>query len=99
MDIQVASNFERLLLELRGRTMPTRTRGRMQGFAQGGGYRRWSAAEAAGAVRRRQRRPGARSQPTIAATLRATGELVDPHTAVGLAVAAAATARRRACRW
>ena len=84
MDIQVASNFERLLLELEGGD-PVRTRARMQGFAQAGGmilegqvptlFCGGSADQAEVAA-------------TIATTLRATGELVDPHTAVGLAVAA-----------
>ena len=85
MDIQVASNFERLLLELEGddadahacshaglragRRLHARGRGSPELFAGG------SADQAEVAA-------------TIAATLRATGELVDPHTAVGLAVGA-----------
>ena len=84
MDIQVASNFERLLLELDGHDA-ARTRGRMQAFAQAGGF------SIEGEV------PGlfaggsadqAEVATTIAQTLSETGELVDPHTAVGLAVAA-----------
>lgn len=83
MDIQIASNFERLLLELEGDDAG-RTRGRMQAFAQSGGF------TLAGPL------PdlfagGSADQglvaATIAATLRATGELIDPHTGVALAVA------------
>ncbi|MFL5335240.1 MAG: threonine synthase [Geminicoccaceae bacterium] len=84
MDIQVASNFERLLLELDGNDAD-RTCARMLSFAQGGGmtfegevpplFAGGSADQAEVAA-------------TIAATLRATGQLVDPHTAVALAVAA-----------
>ena len=55
MDIQVASNFERLLLELEG-SDAERTRGRMQAFAQSGGFA--LDGDAAAPVRRRQRRPG-----------------------------------------
>ena len=84
MDIQVASNFERLLLELEGGDAG-RTRGRMQGFAQSGGF-------ALGGRLPELFVGGSADQAevarTIAATLRATGELIDPHTAVGLAVAA-----------
>jgi threonine synthase len=84
MDIQVASNFERLLLELEGGDAE-RTRGRMQGFAQSGGFAlggRLPELFAGGSANQ------AEVAATIAATLRASGELVDPHTAVGLAVAA-----------
>ena len=84
MDIQVASNFERLLLELEGGDAG-RTRGRMQGFAQSGGFalgRRLPELFVGGSADQ------AEVARTIAATLRATGELIDPHTAVGLAVAA-----------
>ncbi len=84
MDIQVASNFERLLLELDGGDA-ARTRGRMQGFAQSGGIALDGPLPglfAGGGADQ------AEVAATIASTLRATGELVDPHTAVGLAVAA-----------
>ena len=64
-----------------------RTRARMHGFAPG------PAARPRAAPGCRRCSPAAApirptSLATIAATLRATGELVDPHTAVGLAVAA-----------
>jgi threonine synthase len=84
MDIQVASNFERLLLELE-RHDAGRTRARMQSFAQSGGFAYQGEVPglfAGGSADR------AKVAATIAATLHATGELVDPHTAVGLAVAA-----------
>ena len=84
MDIQVASNFERLLLELDGNDAE-RTRARMQSFAQAGGFALEGEVPrlfAGGSADQ------AEVAATIAATLRSTGELVDPHTAVGLAVAA-----------
>ena len=84
MDIQVASNFERLLLELEGRDSD-RTRGRMQAFAQAGGFTLEGEVPALFVG-------GSAGQTdvaaTIASTLRSTGELVDPHTGVALAVAA-----------
>ncbi len=55
MDIQVASNFERLLLELEG-SDAERTRARMQSFAQAGGFA--LEGEAARPLRRRQCRSG-----------------------------------------
>jgi threonine synthase len=84
MDIQVASNFERLLLELEGGD-PDRTRARMQAFAQSAAFELEAAMPAllAGGSADQQE-----VAATIAATLRASGELIDPHTAVGLAVAA-----------
>ncbi len=84
MDIQVASNFERLLLELEGKD-GERTRARMQSFAQAGGFALEGDVPglfAAGSAAQ------AEVADTIASTLRETGELVDPHTAVGLSVAA-----------
>jgi threonine synthase len=84
MDIQVASNFERLLLELDGNDAE-RTRARMLSFAQGGGMTLEGEVPplfAGGSADQ------AEVAATIAATLRATGDLVDPHTAVALAVAA-----------
>jgi threonine synthase len=88
MDIQVASNFERLLLELEGGDA-TRTRGRLQAFQQSGGF---AVADPSLHELRRLFAGGSADEAsvaaTIAATLAATGALVDPHTAVGLAVAA-----------
>jgi threonine synthase len=88
MDIQVASNFERLLFEMEGGD-GGRLRGLMAGFRQSG-----SLAPDAAALRRVREVLDAGSadeeatRATIRRTLEATGELVDPHTAVGLAVAA-----------
>jgi threonine synthase len=84
MDIQVASNFERLLLELESQD-PARTRGRMQAFAQSGAFA--LDAELPGLFA-----GGSADQGTVAETIavshKATGVLVDPHTGVALAVAA-----------
>ena len=84
MDIQVASNFERLLLELEGGDA-ARARARMQGFAQAGGF---TLADSPPELFASGSADQAEVAATIAVTLRATGELVDPHTAVGLAVGA-----------
>ena len=83
MDIQVASNFERLLLELEGHDA-ARARGRMHAFESGGFALE---AELPALFAGGSADQGTVAE-TIAATLRRTGELVDPHTAVGLAVAA-----------
>jgi threonine synthase len=88
MDIQVASNFERLLLDLLGEAAAVRDW--MAGFAEA---RRASVPPAA-LARARALFAGhsvdeATTRATIARTLAETGELVDPHSAVGLAAAAA----------
>ncbi|MEK0084717.1 threonine synthase [Geminicoccaceae bacterium SYSU G07066] len=85
MDIQVASNFERLLLELEGGDT-ARTRARMQAFAQSGAFALETLGEVAHLFAGGTADQGTVAE-TIAATLHATGELVDPHTAVALAVA------------
>jgi threonine synthase len=90
MDIQVASNFERLLLDVLGG--PEAVREAMQGFARTGTL----TVSDAGLEEVRRLFTGVRvdedaTRRAMAETLRATGELVDPHTAVGLA--AARTAR------
>ncbi|MFO1037125.1 MAG: threonine synthase [Geminicoccaceae bacterium] len=87
MDIQVASNFERLLLTMEADS-PERVRARMQGFRQSGELR----VEPDAFTRARQLFSGgtageAETAATIARTKRMTGDVVDPHTAVGLAVA------------
>ena len=94
MDIQVASNFERLLLELEG-SDGGRTRARMPSFAQAGEFAlegEFPDSSCGGSADQ------AEVAATIAATLRSTGELVDPHTAVGLAVASAID-HLQACPW
>ncbi len=71
-----------------------RTRARMQAFAQSGGFALDGPPElfAGGSADQ------AEVAATIAATLRATGELVDPHTGVA-SRSPRGTGRRRACRW
>jgi threonine synthase len=87
MDIQVASNFERLLFEAYGRDARA-VRGLMASLAQS---RRFTlSARALAAIRAHftaDRADEQESSAAIRATLRETGELVDPHTAVALAVA------------
>ncbi len=87
MDIQVASNFERLLFDLSDRD-PAAVRARMDQLAQSGGF-------TVGAAELARARPlfdaarvdEAATLETIAALHDATGELVDPHTAVGIRAA------------
>ncbi|MEX0853053.1 MAG: threonine synthase [Bauldia sp.] len=87
MDIQVSSNFERLLFEVYDRDGAT-VDGLMGGLASAGGF-----AVSAGARRRiaadfdAGRADEAETAAEIGATYAATGFLADPHTAVGLAVA------------
>jgi threonine synthase len=89
MDIQVASNFERLLLDLLGGDGEA-VRHWMAHFAATG---RASVDDAALAHARAlftgHAVDEAATSATMARVLRETGELVDPHTAVGLAAAAA----------
>jgi threonine synthase len=87
MDIQVASNFERLIFEAHGRD-GSRTRELMATFAKTGAldFSRQAIAEvrnlfAAASVDERE------TSATIASVFRSTGRIVDPHTAVGLAAA------------
>ncbi len=92
MDIQVSSNFERLLFELEGRD-GGRVASIMAGLGDSGRF-----AVDAGTLKAAQALfDGAsfddeETKATIKAVFDATGELVDPHTAVGIA---AARARRR----
>jgi threonine synthase len=91
MDIQVASNFERLLFDLCGRD-GEQVRRLMAGFAQ---CRELSVpADALGRAREMFDAASAgeeQTAATMAEVFRASGELVDPHTAVGIRVG-------RACR-
>jgi len=88
MDIQAASNFERLYFEATGRDAAGTARA-FETFADEGAL---DIPPAALAAMRALFVGTAVSEPetvrTIRATLAATGELVDPHTAVGLAAAA-----------
>lgn len=90
MDIQVSSNFERALFEAYGRdASPVRTL--MESLARSGAFA--VAEDALSNIRadfdagRATEQEAARR---IAGTLAGTGELVDPHTAIGLEVAARA---------
>ena len=87
MDIQVSSNFERLLFEAHGRDSQTIVR-LMSGLKQSGSF---GLAQAPLARIRADFDAGRCAEEdvaqTIAQTLKATGELLDPHTAVGYAVA------------
>ncbi len=86
MDIQVSSNFERLLFAAYGRD-PDAVRRLMQRLAQGGAF---DIDEAALKAIRAEFSAGRADEVETAATIRqtyeTTGFLADPHTAVGLAV-------------
>jgi threonine synthase len=87
MDIQVASNFERLLFEAYDRDSAA-VRGLMASLAQS---RRFTlSADALSGVRAvfsAGRADEQESAATIRTVLRETGHFIDPHTAVGVAVA------------
>jgi threonine synthase len=88
MDIQIASNFERLLLASEAGS-GERVRARMQGFQQSGGISlEGQPLEALRKLFGGDSVSEKQTKATMATMLKATGELVDPHTAVGLAVAA-----------
>jgi threonine synthase len=87
MDIQISSNFERLLFDLYDRdgaaigTMMQQFRTTRSLTLSPQVHGRLTAAFAAG------RADDSETQATIAAVFQETGELLDPHTAVGIAVA------------
>src|SRR5262247_25528 len=87
MDIQVASNFERLLFDIHGRDGRA-VRALMASLAQS---RRFAlSAQALSALRAvfsADRADENETAATIRTMLRETGHLIDPHTAVGVAVA------------
>lgn len=87
MDIQVSSNFERLLFDVYGRNAADVAR-LMAGLQQSGAF---TITDGGLAALRRDFTAGRTSEAETAATIRETladtGELVDPHTAVGLQVA------------
>ena len=87
MDIQVSSNFERLLFESSGRDAEAVGR-MMAGLRQSGGF---DLPEAALAAIRRDFAAGttdeAGTRDTIATTYEQSGYLLDPHSAVGVGVA------------
>jgi threonine synthase len=87
MDIQVSSNFERLLFEVQGRDAAA-VRRLMAGLGQSGAFtlsdgvlQTLAADFSSGAC------DEAGTAATIARVWRQSGQLVDPHTAVGIAVA------------
>jgi threonine synthase len=91
MDIQSASNFERLYFEAVGRDAAA-TAQAFEGFAATGAID--VPADALAAMRQMFRGVGIGEDETarsIVATLDATGELIDPHTAVGVAALARVT--------
>lgn len=87
MDIQVSSNFERLLFEASGRDAAL-VRGLMESLKQSG---RFVLPDDLLAAVRRDFEAGRADEDETAAAIRTmwreTGDLVDPHTAVALAVA------------
>jgi threonine synthase len=96
MDIQVSSNFERLLFEASGRDAAA-IRRLMQGLAQSGTFSlRQEELDAIRQIFEAGRADEAATAGRIAATLETTGVLADPHTAVGLDVAARVLARGNA---
>jgi threonine synthase len=87
MDIQISSNFERLVFEANGRDSAV-VRGLMASLAQSGRFTLPDASLAA--IRRDFDAARADEQETGAAirtAWRETGDLIDPHTAVAIAVA------------
>ncbi|HBF30257.1 threonine synthase [Rhizobium sp.] len=88
MDIQISSNFERLLFEVSGRDAGE-IRSQMAGLAQSGAFE--IKPEAMKEIKKLFRAGRATEKDvakTIKDTLAATGYLLDPHTACGVAVAA-----------
>jgi len=87
MDIQVASNFERLLFEVYDRDGDA-VRRLMASLAQSGSFALSTRALAGiRAVFSADRADEEETAATIRTTLRETGRVIDPHTAVGVAVA------------
>jgi len=98
MDIQISSNFERLLFELLGRDAGALAAA-MAGFHAHGRIK-VTAAQLADARRlfTAARADDGQTRREIARTFRDTGEIVDPHTAVALSAARAAGHPCRDCR-
>jgi threonine synthase len=86
MDIQVASNFERLLFEVYGRDSQA-VRTLMGTFVQSGRYTlSMRALSQIRALFSADRADAEETAATIRTTLRETGQFIDPHTAVAVAV-------------
>ena len=99
MDIQISSNFERLLFDLYGRDGKALAEA-MADFRSSGTLK--VGANALGGVRELFDAGRLDDEGTLAAIAdcrKRFGETLDTHTAVGYAVAAAASARCRRCRW
>ena len=87
MDIQVSSNFERLLFEMHDRDAE-HTAGLMRQLAEHRAFRiRDDAAATVQSLFHAGRCTESETLATIAAVHRDTGMIIDPHTAVGVAVA------------
>ena len=89
MDIQISSNFERLLFEASGRDAAV-VRGQMERLKQSGSFT--IEADAMSYIRERftaGRSTMDETAKTIRATLERSGYLLDPHTATGIRVAEA----------
>ena len=87
MDIQISSNFERLLFEAYDRE-PNEIKRSMDGLKQSGAFQ---ISEAAMKIIKRDFRAGRATEKQVAATIRdtlsETGYLLDPHTATAVHVA------------
>ena len=95
MDIQVSSNFERLLFDALGRD-PARVRALMASLGQSGSFAVDD--KALGAIRSEfgaDRADEAEVAETIGSVWRNAHYLLDPHTAIGVAVAAKSEADRQ----
>jgi threonine synthase len=87
MDIQISSNFERLLFEAYGRDA-SKVRGAMANLKQSGSFEiEDDALKSIRKVFRAGRATEKEVAKTIAKTLETTGYLLDPHTAIGVFVA------------
>jgi threonine synthase len=88
MDIQISSNFERLIFEANERD-PAEVRAAMASLRQSGSF---TLGDAALKKIRKEFRAGRASEKDVAKTIRKTfdetGYLLDPHTAIGVFVAA-----------
>ncbi|MEJ2118106.1 MAG: threonine synthase, partial [Alphaproteobacteria bacterium] len=88
MDIQVSSNFERLIFEAGGRG-GARVRSLMAEFAENGAFTLSEAERASiASIFTAHRVDEAETEAAIARIWRQTGYMADPHTAVGLGAAA-----------
>ncbi len=87
MDIQISSNFERLLFEAYDRDA-SKVRGAMAGLKQSGAFEiEEKALKSIRKVFRAGRATEKEVAKTIRSTLETTGYLLDPHTAIGVFVA------------